>query len=880
MSVQDEKPRAAPRRLLQDQSQTTQENTSALFLNMIRALITSTSEDQRELDRRHLEQGFADSSKAIDALVREHEYDVKVCLESFRTVSSKITACRERMHSLKSGLLSCRSLLQCRRDDLKRLWMENAQQKHVSRILDQIDKVKRLEGEVEEAISHAEYLTAANSLKEADLLLNGPFSNIDGLNNLRIDIHEASKKLVEHIVDDIVSYLIVRPFEFRLVEVIKSFPESKVAESKECMDLLERNSGVNLKQSELLEAQATSSHFALCLNSLSVFGQLSQTLSQIRQLIPSTLSRLVQTTAAIIRVAFKEDESGDARHLAQFIQLILTQLKSSYEVHCLLDKELAQLKNVDAFDNGSRNSNNGIDFHSLSVSSNYWEIAQEAVQKIVSEYVKEVDASVDGVEKSSNSEKIRFSASACTTSGNFGVKQQPTICPPSPWNITAIFPYLERFCSEREAESGLRQPCSLRRFLHSFVLDVFVDRFRTKLEKLAENALQGRDACYNMFGICEEIGKLIVTMETFTDRLSSLWLLVIQDFLKIASSIYEMIIRPSYEKEEKRERRKISAAWAVDEDISRLLKSLPNWCLAVSNDEKPSSTTPTAILTVIESESEIRQRNERESELLIGNLGTAKQLVKEELITDMELIHSLACMHESLKWFCQNFRTLISSMSDSALKIMRTCKIQYQTHTEPAEHREESIYDAVEGRLVELDTIADTCLLIIHLELRVHCFFYLLPLARVVSFGRDMMQFHQLLNGYLPVQKMKYLFDGLGHLSASIFIHSSQHIQKLSENGRKRVCRSIFAVQQRLSQLTGRRESDLDRARSFYELLSHDPDELLALIIEQGASYSHLEYTYLLSLAIRSHPSLSAQPGALEQRISQLKTILSQLKKQ
>lgn len=61
--------------------------------------------------------------------------------------------------------------------------------------------------------------------------------------------------------------------------------------------------------------------------------------------------------------------------------------------------------------------------------------------------------------------------------------------------------------------------------------------------------------------------------------------------------------------------------------------------------------------------------------------------MKEELITDMELIHSLACMHESLKWFCQNFRTLISSMSDSALKIMRTCKIQYQTHTEPAEHR-------------------------------------------------------------------------------------------------------------------------------------------------------------------------------------------------
>lgn len=79
----------------------------------------------------------------------------------------------------------------------------------------------------------------------------------------------------------------------------------------------------------------------------------------------------------------------------------------------------------------------------------------------------------------------------------------------------------------------------------------------------------------------------------------------------------------------------------------------------------------------------------------------------------------------------------------------------------------------------------------------------------------------------------------------------SQHMQKLSENGKKRVCRNIFAVQQRLSQLTGRRESELERARSFFELLNHDPDQLLALILERGAIFSHLEYTYLLSLAVR-----------------------------
>lgn len=81
-------------------------------------------------------------------------------------------------------------------------------------------------------------------------------------------------------------------------------------------------------------------------------------------------------------------------------------------------------------------------------------------------------------------------------------------------------------------------------------------------------------------------------------------------------------------------------------------------------------------------------------------------------------------------------------------------------------------------------------------------------------------------------------------------------MQKLNENGKKRVCRNIFAVQQRLSQLTGHRESELERARIFFELLNHDPDQLLALILERGAIFSHLEYTYLLALALRYKASI------------------------
>lgn len=166
-----------------------------------------------------------------------------------------------------------------------------------------------------------------------------------------------------------------------------------------------------------------------------------------------------------------------------------------------------------------------------------------------------------------------------------------------------------------------------------------------------------------------------------------------------------------------REKRKISAAWAVDEDISRLLKSLPNWFM-VSSYEGTSAqlvNTPSGASPTSESETDVCYRNERESEILIGklfhsrlcnsemrkrvidlkfrisifgrnlklnsisgNLGTAKQLVRDELITDIEVIRSLACIHESLKWFCSSMRSLIEKLPESSRNAMHKCVVQLQ----------------------------------------------------------------------------------------------------------------------------------------------------------------------------------------------------------
>lgn len=91
---------------------------------------------------------------------------------------------------------------------------------------------------------------------------------------------------------------------------------------------------------------------------------------------------------------------------------------------------------------------------------------------------------------------------------------------------------------------------------------------------------------------------------------------------------------------------KLSAAWVVDEDISRLLKSLPSWTAvkdslfspAADQIQTPFVGSNLTASAMVESEQEIRERTQRESEILIGNLGTQKQVKKAELITNVEHI--------------------------------------------------------------------------------------------------------------------------------------------------------------------------------------------------------------------------------------------------
>lgn len=109
--------------------------------------------------------------------------------------------------------------------------------------------------------------------------------------------------------------------------------------------------------------------------------------------------------------------------------------------------------------------------------------------------------------------------------------------------------------------------------------------------------------------------------------------------------------------------------------------------------------------------------------------------------------------------------------------------------------------------------------------------------AGVKDLGADLKALKMVTAGVLTAEKQVYLFDGLGHLIAAIFISSTAYLKKININGVKKMlaffiilkcismyiyifrCRNIQHIQSCLSKITSIREKDLDLAQKYFAML-------------------------------------------------------------
>ena len=331
------------------------------------------------------------------------------------------------------------------------------------------------------------------------------------------------------------------------------------------------------------------------------------------------------------------------------------------------------------------------------------------------------------VQKTKKSQLFRFDSSSTALSMNDylrehqeegeGAKEEKVlVCDANPHNITLIFSQLMQFIQEIEKALKVAPGthCTLYAFLMDYIKDVFLGQIHVDISNSLNSASQSLDAwkavvdsdtlrqlqvsrpllasTVSVKASIDNLSEMMVTLPLYSHHFLTITCNVLMQYKEICGAAYRGLVQPDAE-----DKRIISAQWAKDEDISRFLKSLPNWG-AVAEEGGGEETAE-----------EVERRNTRETEMLVQNLGSS-DIPAHEILSDPVQLRSLAQLHESLDWFARSVlrfaRGLPTSGSPGAAALSVVPPLP------------ETTLNTLIALAKEFEELADICLLVLHLEVR------------------------------------------------------------------------------------------------------------------------------------------------------------------
>ncbi|KAM4748552.1 exocyst complex component 4 [Rhinophrynus dorsalis] len=936
---------------------------SGLLISVIRTLSTSDNVQDRETEKGRLGEAYEKCDRDLDEKIEQHFTELTTAIRTYQSITECITNSRNKIKQVKENLLSCKMLLHCKRDELRKLWIEGIEHKHVLNLLDEIENIKQVPQKLEQCMASKHYLNATDMLVSAVDSLEGPLLQVEGLSDLRLELHSKKMNMHSVLIDELHRHLYIKS-----TSRIGQWNKDKIRSSS-----LAKDSPVPLLDVTNLSTPRKfldGSHFGtpgcssvkeLCLqeikedpdsdpeeNSIVFMGILIKGLAKLRK-IPETIKaikeRLEQELKQIVKrsttqVADNGYQRGEnvtqenqPRLLLELLELLFDKFNAVASAHSVVLGHLQQ-----TLASPTNQQDGDIKLYDM---AEVWVKIQTVLQILLTEYLdmKNTKASSEPSAQLSyastgrefaaffakkkpqrpKNSLFKFESSSHAISMSAYLREQRRelysksgelqdghddnligggarfVCKPGARNITIIFHPLLRFIQEIEHAMGLgpAKQCPLREFLTMYIKNIFLHQVLAEINKEIEGVTKVSDPLkilasadtMKTLGVqrpllqstvivektVQDLLNLMRDLSAYSDQFLNMVCVKLQEYKDTCSAAFRSIVQ--FE-----EKLVISASWAKDDDITRLLKSLPNWL----NMAQPKQLRPKRE----EEEDFVRAAFAKESEVLIGNLGD-KLIPQNEIMGDVSDLKALANLHESLEWLAGRLKAAISNLpsaqtmspgSDSVLSvdIPAVSELILQTLSELAK---------------SFQDMSDRCLLVLHLEVRVHCFHYLIPLAKqgnyaivanvesmdydplIVRLNKDISSTEEAMGASLQQHKYQYIFEGLGHLISCILINGAQYFKRISESGIKKMCRNIFVLQQNLTNITMSREADLDFARQYYEMMYNTADELLNLVVDQGVKYTELEYINALSLLHRSQTGVGDQTTQ-NMRLQRLKEII------
>ncbi|KAF2896324.1 hypothetical protein ILUMI_09831 [Ignelater luminosus] len=927
--------------------------TSGLLMSVIRTLSASETNEQRDREKAKLETEYKQSDRKLDELVSNHEQDLTQVMQLFGVLSQQVSESREKIHKVKENLKACKTLLRCRRDELKKLWMEGLEYKYMLQLLEEVEKMNEVPNRLSTHLARKQYLHATRLLVEAVSLGKGSLEGVEGLKELSQELESKKEHLHIQLVSELKQHLYVKTAQHALAlrrqgsgrDGLFNSPLQRSVElrlssrqrstvRRNILDSTPQKPGSKIEDFDIEEdletadPEADSSHFmAILVKCLALLEKLPFAVDKLRVEMQSELLNIIQRTTHYISDISAIQVTNDTKQakqtaLLELMQTLFEQFRQVAQAHLILLNHLTRACEAHKVN---------IKLYDMKI---FWAQVQAVLQLLLNDYldIQNISSEPQLLDNFGNPNDIscyfsrrkqqvkkkslfKFDGSSSALTMNNNSKDIPTprsnrekilVCSPDPNNITLIFIPLMCFIEEIEQSLDLRQgvSCSLNLFLSNYVTDGFLMRKRAETLAQIDIAVRAADAwkATILLDVTTDYKPLLVSTVTaencirewrsllqvlplFGEQVVKSVCAALKEYKDTCYAAYQGIVQPHSE-----DRRICSAAWLKDEDISRFLKSLPNWLNLKAQqeyqarNERRKTTVRRDHPSEEESPEDVRQRNRREAEILASNLGEGG-VSAGEILSDMALLKELAQLQESMEWFSVRMLQFASefrqepSLSPAAAATTSSV-VEAPLPISPSTlHQLTSIAQ-------DFDELANTCLLLLHLEVRVQCFHYLLaqseynkethePDPKVLELSRVLANVDEAMTSSLHPRKCKYIFEGLGHLIAKILISSSQYMKLIDEAGIQRMCRNVFALQQTLTNITMTREVALDHARHYFELFFLTPEEILNGIVEKGPEFSELEYMNAFQLLNRSKAGRDL--GAVNTHLERLSDILGEV---
>ena len=168
---------------------------------------SSGNTDERDKIIRRVDTQFSDCDARIDKYIRNSSKDLTRLIKVFNDIAKKIESSRASVKQSRDALKQCKVLLQSKRDDVRRLWLEWCEQRFY---YDNLVKLKRLytaSEQIRMLSAEKSFLKAAELVGDATRLVETEFRDINGLNEIKRHLDEERMKLEKHLLSELAEQL-------------------------------------------------------------------------------------------------------------------------------------------------------------------------------------------------------------------------------------------------------------------------------------------------------------------------------------------------------------------------------------------------------------------------------------------------------------------------------------------------------------------------------------------------------------------------------------------------------------------------------------------------------------------------------------------------